>query len=250
VTNSTQGDLLRFGDPQWVEKLAQGTRCILWGIVVALVSGLIGSVLSRAKDPFLGQVIGIAGGLLGLYGAWLLTEPDPSGINEGRYVTARKLVRAALAAGLLAEFFQLVVERGHLHPLVTMGVGVIMAAAGLLGIVGEFARLYYLELLARRIPDDKLAGRARFLRWAYGISMAVVTVVGIVFVIGSFVFKVQPSPGLMIPFGCVGGIAAIAILVFGLMYLSMLVKFSKSLRVQAALARQNWTEATAMTRSA
>ena len=78
---STHGDLLRFADPTWVEKLALGVKWMLWGIVVSIGVGILGSCPGRATagGPAIQQVFGLLGSLVGLYGAWLLTSPDPAG---------------------------------------------------------------------------------------------------------------------------------------------------------------------------
>src|SRR3954465_9179043 len=56
VGQSIYGNLLRFSDPQWVDKLARGVNLILWGIVAIIVSFIASMFLGRG-DPMLGQVI-------------------------------------------------------------------------------------------------------------------------------------------------------------------------------------------------
>src|SRR3954452_13588827 len=95
VGQSVYGNLLRFSDPLWVDKLARGVNLILWGIVASIVGGIVGSVM-RAVDPMFGQLVIFIGSLVGLAGAWLLTEPDPGAGEARQTVNARQLVRFAL----------------------------------------------------------------------------------------------------------------------------------------------------------
>ena len=88
---STHGDLLRFSDPEWVEKLALGIKYIIWAVVISIALGAAAGCLTGAlgASPVFLQGVMVLGGLLGVYGAWLLTAPDPSRIGEDRYITAR-----------------------------------------------------------------------------------------------------------------------------------------------------------------
>ena len=67
---------------------------------MAVLFGILSGVVGAFGIPVLGQVLGLVGGLLALYGTWLLTEPDPSGIGEDRYANSRKVIRLALLVGL------------------------------------------------------------------------------------------------------------------------------------------------------
>jgi hypothetical protein len=184
---STHGDLLRFADPTWVEKLAQGVRWMLWGIVVSIGVGISGVCLTgiTAGGPAIQEVLGLLGSLVAVYGAWLLTAPDPSRIGEDRYVTARKVVRFGLIIGLLNQGIMIGIEAS---PTVSKYVAIFLVIpailCGLVGVVAEFAKFLYMEKLAGRIPDPKLAGFARFLRWAYSIGLGALVLFGGLMVIG------------------------------------------------------------------
>lgn len=184
---STHGDLLRYADPAWVEKLRLGIKYMLWGIVVSIVVGFLGGWLAHATGGGKGvqQAIGLLGGLLGVYGAWLLTSPDPSRVGEDRYITARKFIRLGLIVGLLNQGTMTAIY--GIRGLSTLGVIALAVPAvlfGLVGVAAEFAKFLYLEKLADRVPDPKLAGFARFLRWAYCIGLAAMTIFGGVILIG------------------------------------------------------------------
>lgn len=187
---STRGDLLRFADPDWVDKLARGVRYMLWGLLVVVVAGgLGGCVLKSGGLPT--ACVGaftILAGLLNVYGAWLLTSPDPSRVGEDRLVTARKIVRIGLIAGVLKEVTETLVETLNILPWwVVVFLGIPSVLLGLIGVVGEFAKFLFIEKLANRIPDPKLAAFARFLRWAYCIGLAIMVIGGGLLVIGFFI---------------------------------------------------------------
>lgn len=235
---STQGDLLRFASPNWVETLARGIRFILWGIVLVIFGSIGAGVLASITSPILGQIVGFAAGLLSVYGSWLLTEPDPSGLGEDQYGTARKIIRFSLIVGLGESVAEIILSTTTLPPSARILFTILGVITALVGLVGQFALLYYLQKLAMRIPDLKLAGRARFLMYAYGISLAVVILAGASAAILGLGGASPGSPFMAIVF--VAGIAGLAMLVFGIMWLFLLSRMGKAFRQQAQFARQTW----------
>ena len=280
---STHGDLLRFADPAWVEKLALGIKYMLWGILVAVVVGILASCLASWLRPGGGafqQAIGGIAGLLGLYGAWLLTAPDPSRIGEDRYVTARKVVRFGLIIGLANHAIMAGIQASPaLSKQVVIFLVIPAVACGLVGVGAEFAKFMYIEKLAGRIPDRKLASLARFLRWAYSIGLAAMVVYGGLMLVGLVTTTGGTMAGLMtaatasapasspatgpgmtgmtvaVPVGPAGGLVALLIggaclfglatLVFMIMVLVLYVRLGRRFREQADIARTTWATATA-----
>ena len=241
---SISGDLLRFADPAWLEKLALGIRYILWGLAVAVLFGILGGVVGAFLNPALGQALGFVGGLLALYGTWLLTAPDPSGIGEDRYANSRKVIRLALLIGLLGNLTSMLMEAGGIPEWMRILLALVGVFAGVIWVVGEFAKLMYLEKLAMRIPEAQYAQRARFLRWAYGISLLLVIVLTALIV----PITVAGGPGgggAVAGLGCFFPVVAIFMLVFFLMYLRLLYRMGKAFRMQAQYARETWAKAKA-----
>jgi len=274
---STHGDLLRYADPGWVDKLARGIKYMLLGIVLGIFAGIAGGILTAISGagPVLTQTIALLGGLVGLYGAWLLTTADPSGIGEDRYVTARRIVRFALLAGLLSQILQIVhAGVSQLPEVVVILLLVLIMLAGLSGAAGDVAKYFYLERLARRIPDPQLAGRARFLKWALGITMGLGAVIGgaaalVAITAGAPVSTLVGTAGPNAPAGAasaapapaappalrgvpgtawlgvagLGCVFALALLVFSVMALSLQIRLWRRFREQAAIARSTWAAA-------
>ncbi|HUU83901.1 MAG TPA: hypothetical protein VM243_10390 [Phycisphaerae bacterium] len=211
----------------------------------------------------------ILGSLLGLYGAWLLTAPDPSGIGEDRYLTYRRVVRFALLVGVLSTLAHFAVQAlpkmpTFLYTVIVIG-GVL---AGLIGVVGEFAKFSYLGMLADRVPAPNLAGWARFLRWALAASTALAGISGAVMaLVGTWTgggagapTSSAPSAATSTAFGawaagfggsgmmaavCVVVTLGIAVLVFQVMAFILYVRVGRRFREQAGIARATWAAAIA-----
>ncbi len=241
VGQSIYGNLLRFSDPQWVDKLARGVNLILWGIVALIASFIVGMVVGRG-DPMLTQVIGFLGGLVELAGAWLLTEPDPGTQEQPQTISARRLVRFLLIVGVFHSLLSMITP-ASMHPMLSIAMASLLFVAACVGVVGQFAQIYYLEKIALRIPDQKLAARARLVLWGFGIPLAVLTLMGALMMFTALSMKQIPGAGRMpiiLTFSCVGGLAALAALVFGILYLIMLFQFNRVLKEQSDYARSTW----------
>jgi len=240
---STIGDLLRYSDPNWLLMLVRGISFILWGILVALIVGLVGGVLFRTQAAQ--HWVQIVASLLGLYGAWLLTEPDPSGLGEAQYAIARKLVRVALMVGLGGSVLQAMGATPGVPREIGFGLGIVAIGAAAFGVVGEFAKFVYLGKLAQRIPHDQLAQRARVLCWGYGLTMgASVLIGGIVglLLIGRPAARTSP---VFMGIACAVAIVGLAYLVFAVMTFFFYIRMRRTLLEQVELARQVWGQATA-----
>jgi len=193
---STSGDLLRFADPDWVEKLARGVRLMLWGLLITIVvSVIVGCIVGATGSPeMLTKVVSLLSGLLILYGAWLLTTPDPSRIGEDRYVTARRVIRFCLIAGLIGEAFEIAKDGISPAPWVlTILLTALAVILQLTGVVGEFAKFRYIENLADRIPNRKLASFARFMRWAFCIGLTAMILLGAALAFGFYRSGLTPT---------------------------------------------------------
>src|SRR5205814_340565 len=84
-----------------------------------------------------------------------------------------------------------------------------------------------------------LSKRATFLMWAFGISYGVMIVLAGLLAILFSILGRSGAAGVIVPIGCAAGIAAIAVMVFAIMYLLMLEKFGKAFKEQQVLALQH-----------
>ena len=238
---SAQGDLLRYSDPKWLATLANGVNLILIGIVVAIGGTILAAFVFKG-NVWVSGLIGMVSGLIGLAGAWMVTEPDPSGIGEDQYGSIRQFVRIALIVGLVSQALQIIAN------ISTGGVQFIMMlsmVAGIVGVAGEMCRLRYFQKLALRIPDQKLADRANLLFWGYGGSLGMVLILGAIAWMGvRSALAAGSGPGAsMAALGCGILIFFIAFLVFAVMYLFLLIRLKSAFDQQGQFARQTWASA-------
>jgi hypothetical protein len=245
---SVQGDLLRYSDPAWLRKLQRGCKFIVYGVVVivlgviaGIVLGMSGGAGSRSQVLFTG-VAGLLGYGLVVLGSWLLTEPDPSGIGEDQYGTARKIIRIALAVGVLNVFLDFVTNFSPVPPGVFTLLQVLQFAFGIVGVVGLFAQLQYLKKIALRLPDAQLAGRAHFLTYAIAISYgALLLLVVLMAVMATNLAAGRGGPGGGVAaFGCGLLIVGLVVLVFFVMYLMLIERLGKRFGDEAAAAERSW----------
>jgi hypothetical protein len=241
IAASTSGDLLRFCDPEWVNLLARGTKLIIAGVVVMFFDIVVAVILAIAmgtKQSLLTTLASLASGALIVLGSWLLTTPDPSGIGEDRYGTARKTIRITLLIGIVNTAILETSMWAPLPPMIAQAIRLLGGLVELVNIVAYYAQLHYFEKLAERIPDPPLTRRANFLKkWlpASDFVMNLGTVASLLLARNG-----PPQRNLLVSFGCFVGIFGLATLVLAIMYLLMIEKFGKRFKESALLASQNW----------
>ena len=243
---STRGDLLRFADPDWLDKVALGLKIILWMILVSILAAIAGAVLDKMVHPLFSGVLGLAAGVVAFYGVWLMTEPDPSGIGEDPNITARKVIRVTLVIGLVSQLAMMVAKgcRGSWPDQLGGHHNRGPDRPG-----GPGRRVREVRVLrgasGARVPDKKIVDRARFLKWAYPITCGVAVVGG--GAIGALAAAVSTRGGNAAPIVnamvCVLGPAGIALIVFLVMTVFLLFRIRRVIAEQAGLARAAWAPA-------
>ncbi len=248
IAVSVCGDYLRFAHPHWLHDVASGIMLILWGMLITFVLAIVAGFVF-ARDPAMRQFLAMAGSALGLCGAWMMTRPDPSGIGETKNLNARQLVRAAVIASLVGAVIQFVltlpgIPRGSLGEL-----AVVAAVCGLATIVGEFAKLQYLQRLAARLPEETLVWRAAGLKWALAITYGVLIAAAAVAAAAVFSLDFSGGPrssnigsafGVAAAMSCLVLPAGIALLVISIMTISLLYRTAQTIRAQIPLAKEAW----------
>jgi hypothetical protein len=249
VRLSIRGTLIRYSDPAWIDTLRRGINCIMIGVLTAILGYFAGACLSRGVGNSIPSILlSLCSSVLLVAGGWFLTAPDPGGVGEDAYGTSRKVIRVTLAIRVASDLIGFAETTGTFPPDVRRMMVLIGFIASAGGVVGWVATLNYLSKLADRIPDDWLAQRAQFLMYAIGICNGI-----FVAIIGFIALSVGPgrgpSPssamGSIMGLACIMIIAGIALLIFYVMYLSLLDKLNKQLKEQAELARRSWNAAAA-----
>ena len=135
--------------------LLRGTQMIIAGVVVvffAVIAQIALALMIGNRARLIGSLAVLAGNVLIVIGSWWLTMPDPSGIGEDKYGTARKIIRITLVIGIVNTLIALVPTLTTLPPDLSQLVTLVGGIAALIGIVGMFAQLQYFEKLGDAFP--------------------------------------------------------------------------------------------------
>ncbi len=239
VALSINGDLLCFSDPNWVAKLRTGALIILASILgstLSFVLALAATYVLRRSFLVEQHILGLLIGIALVVGAWLLTEPDPSGVGERDYGRPRRIVRVTLLLGLADHLIRIAMGQLRPDPIGRLALAVLLIFIAAGSVAGTFALLLYLAKLAGRIPSNRLAGRARSLTWGYGGLRGLVVLGGVVLTIA----KSDGARAVLVTGSCAMMPLNLMLLVAGLLYVLMLNDFKKEFRKQEKLARNNW----------
>ncbi len=255
IGRSAYGDLLRFCEPTWVNRLAEGMdwiyRSIILSFFLGLPLGLLAVLLSflfgRNQDQFVQPAGAMILGLLLVVGFWRVTEPEPGCIQREERVCPRRLVRWTAVAACSVSVLD--VPFAYYPGLCA---GVVELVSSVLLLFNVLAVLTYARQMATRIPDLSLARQTRVVTWGTSVGL-----LAVVFFRLSCVLRLMRgagSPGLRPPGGLgllspsnaaewiATWVAASAIMVFGLWSLHLVDRFRKASREAARLARATWAK--------
>lgn len=212
---STRGNLLRFAEPGWVERIARGGRLLMGGLT-AVVLGmfvftcagmLTAALMTTATDPWL-LAVPLAAGAWMLaafaavgYGVWLITARDPADTAPALWRSPRLLARLGIIAAMLVVALDTIgdVMVTTLMPQAIIAIATL--AMALATFIGALAYLRYGGTLADRIPEPKLVARARNL-FRSAIMLFVVVLV-------PFVLAAIATAGMLPPVAAGGPPAAL-----------------------------------------
>lgn len=184
--------------PEYLASLARGLRLILAGLVALVVITVVGMFLFPAVvglggvpgggNPaavmgtlqivhVISSVVNLAVALVLAAGYVLYTAPDPREVAHETTTTARRVVRAAVAAQVVIAVVTLplqgMVVTGAAGPAMVL----LVAGVGLLGSVAwaaqYFATLRYTRWLATRVPDDWILRRTKVYMWLLPVLVTV-----------------------------------------------------------------------------
>jgi len=239
ITDSTRGDLLKYADPKWLERLRFGTSLKLWNIGIMIVLGLAAGFLVIFGVPQIVLiVVNIVGGMLGLLATVAITSQEPRITLQEDSITLRKVIRACAFAAFLNQFLSLMHVGGFVGVII-IGLNIV---CGLLGVVVVFGELIYFRRFAFRIPDERLAKSTKSLMWLLPFGIGVFAVLGVVATLARPTAGATAPPGpaftpmmgILMTFSCVG---LVLMLVGGLWYVRLLTKYNKAFRQAVAEAK-------------
>ena len=228
VAESLERAELRHSDPAWLRGMVTGLTILLRATAVNLVVAvLMLFVPSELGLDALGSAVNLVAGAVALYGAWLLTAPEPDAPDHTG--AAPQVARVALIVGLVGTVITLL---GHVSgdaiSLLIFG-----GAAELAEVVGQVALLLHLRRLAVRVPNYPAAARAGFLMVALPTGCFLVLAFGL---IGVWCVAAGAAQGVLIAFLVLFLAAGVATLAIAVMALVLLATVRRLLREQAAQA--------------
>lgn len=204
IVRALRGNLLIYSAPEYVAKLHRGLLCILLAIVTLVGGGLLLLVAFfcvqvvfpewQWLSPWISNIatVGSAGlSVLSLIGWWLFSTPDEAIIGRDVRDTPRRVLRIAV---VLSAAVMIVDALGELHMYQYLNFAALGLIGGFIGLIAwlaqVFASLLYVQWLAKRLPDRRIAHRARIYLW----------LLPLVYVIGFCVFLLGPLVAMVLYF--------------------------------------------------
>ena len=251
IARSVHGNLLRYADPDWLDKLRLGTKLMLWSILIVLVLAVpAGLIMTAGLPQVVVSIVFMLAGILGLWAMFLITTPEPAIAFNEDPLTLRRIVRGCAVVSFLGVAAQEAAQAAGM-------VAAVLVAESLLGMIGLVAHIglfICLRRLARRIPDEKLPRQTTIVIWGYAGASGLLLLGNIVTVppiVGSVVGGRAPTappsaPGIIAgsivgAFMCLGGLGS---LVFGIWSVVLLLRYHGAFKNAVAQARQSLSNGT------
>jgi len=236
ISAALHGEQVEFADPQWLQRLAKGSRCVKtggWSLALVCGTWLVPLKWLDVPSPLriaLGAVAVASVVFFLCLGIWYLGEPDPRTKDREPTLSHRRLFRSMFAAVPLTLVMSLVLLRtaGPAAFCVTQLLG---APIGLVGMVMIWAYGTYMQWLATRVGVSLAVTRARDYRNAYTFSWLL---------FAPAVFASWLTGGHPICL-CGAFIAGIGMLAFGVLLLSLPTYIADGLQRASAAAIWNWS---------
>lgn len=247
---ATRGSYLQFAQPRWLQGFADGIWWIIWGVFASPLMSLL-ALLFFKHQPVMQQYLVLAGLVISARGAWLLTHPDPSGVGERTYFSARRVVRIVVLVTLLVAIaqFALVLRNPSVEAFVQLAG--LRITSGLLLVFCEFCKLSYIQHMALRLPEPELSRRTAFLKWAMAVSVGFLFVATVMMASSVVAIKGHSASGDISARSAVSGSftllvlpTSIAVGIVILLVLDLLYRMAVCVRAQVPLAVENWRYAT------
>jgi hypothetical protein len=169
VDRSVHGNLLRYADRGWLEKLLLGVRLMLWGLLLSVLTnvGSNAAVLAGMYPPrafFI--IVGSFVSGLGLAVAILLTTEEPRVALSDEKERLPTVIRACAAAVCLDQILYVVPIASQAVPYWLRIAEAILSSTAVVSYVGK---CIYLQRFALRIPHARLARSTRIVMWGLAV---------------------------------------------------------------------------------
>jgi hypothetical protein len=246
IARSVHGNLLRYADPDWLDKVRFGTTLKLWNLLIMVVLAItVGAGVYLGISRGILPIAQLIGGCLGLWALFLVTSPEPTVGADEDPITLRKVVRTAAVFGFFGEQLKEAAQLGDLPVAVIVGASVL----ALVSLVAAFGEFVYFRRFARRIPNEGLARSTTIVMWGFVISGGLVATVGGVAAATVFVSGAAPAPRGATAAAAVSIGLSVCVLVmvffgFGIWYIVLLFRYHSAFKTAAAQARHMDVEQT------
>jgi hypothetical protein len=170
VADALLGGRVRFAQPWWIDRVANGCGWLAAGLIVSLINCEVSGAEPITFVLFDVLPLGII-----LLGVWRLSTPDHSALAPAGYERARRWVRPAVGGWAAAAL--LLAGLSQARPD-TAAAG--FALTGLLNGLAVFATCRLGQELAGRMDEPRLARSSRLVGWVWLVMSAVVSVGGLV----------------------------------------------------------------------
>ena len=240
VGDSVHGDLLAFADPDWLDRLRLGTTINLWLtalIALASLGGFLAALLGAVNymNSIAVTLFGLLCSGLSLWASFLITTQEPRISLEEDTVTLRKVVRGCALIGFFGGALQEAAAQLQTSQAMILAF-VLEAALVPVWIVAYFGEFLYYRRFARRIPDQRLARSTTIVMWglATGAGLMGGAALTVALVGGG---GTGGAGAAIVGTATLGCAAAVALLVFGLWYVNLLLRYKRAFSDAAASAR-------------
>ncbi len=197
VAISLRSESLRDADADWVDRLARGAR---WTFGALLAGTLLRAAerLPRMDGGRVVDLLELAVTVAGLIAVWLVTTPEPAEFTSRRIVGWRWTARLGCVGGVIATLAVQILYALDAPPIAFSALFALLylatAVLCLVSVVGDFALLTVLLLLARRLPHARLRRWVGIMRWFYPGSEFLL--VSLLLVALSYALIQRPPPAL------------------------------------------------------
>ena len=258
VGRSVSGNWLRFCDPQWVQRLANGAAWLIWSIAIGMVLGLAAGIAGRLTgQPAFTQIIVLGSAAIASIAYWIATTPDPGSRRGDPGVRSRDVARSSQLIAFVAAGLGALLQFFGTYRIALAGQGV-AGLGSLAGMVAYIALFVYARQLALRIPNEKLARGTRTVMWGVVVTQsAALGVTGLSAILvwtvarpaaqaaatgaaGGPVNTSGPMLALFIPVAVLGCGAVIASIVFSIWTIVLLGRYRRHFTRQVAYAQATW----------
>lgn len=176
-----EAELLRFADPDWLERLRFGTAIKLWSIALSLLLGMLAGFFVGFGFPvILVWLAAMISGALGLWGTLCITAQEPRVSLQENPVTLRAVLRALATAGFIGSVWAGATSGWTTGTVAFSWISAIGTLLSYGSTAAAYGELFYFRRFARRLPDEKLTRSTTRIIWASGIVGGLGIVFGIV----------------------------------------------------------------------